>query len=166
MRTAPPAPARQVATTPAATATASVDPRESASSFTSLPPEVQSELRLGWRENDARDERVRRLSDADRKRGILEAVALVSFTEMCLYGFAWMHLVAAVALGVLIGETWWRCRAGQVATPAIAALATITLQSCWILSGHASLVTLGCSCGFIGSVSAYLGLRREMRPAE
>ncbi|HTF89602.1 MAG TPA: hypothetical protein VK843_14405 [Planctomycetota bacterium] len=142
------------------------DPRETAPEFVALAPEVQAELRLGWRESDARDERVRFLERWDRKRGMLEAWLLVGFTELCLYGFDWLHLFAASALAILIGEAWWRCRAGQMATPAIAASASLSLQMLWLVTGHGNAFTLLTSTSFIAFASAYLGLRRGQRGSE
>ncbi|MEO6710186.1 MAG: hypothetical protein ABIP42_11465 [Planctomycetota bacterium] len=143
------------------------DAREiSTPDFATFAPEVQDELRLGWRESDARDERVHMLERWDRKRGMLEALLLVDFPELCLHGFSWLHLFAATAVAILIGEAWWRCRAGQVATPAIAASASSALQMIWILAGEGNAFTLLASTSFIAFASAYLGLRREQRGSD
>ena len=143
-----------------------LDPRETAPEFLELPADVQAVVRTGWLDARARDEHIEACSRGERKLDVLHATLLLAPTHFLLSGFSIFGVLGILALAALVGETWWRVRAGQVATPLIAGAAFMLFELAWLDSSALRVLGWLCATTFIAFCGAYLGLRREMRVAE
>jgi len=143
-----------------------LDPRELSPGFQELPLEVQSLVREGWQADDERDRQLVLLRVADRKLAILHALLLFVPVHALVQGLAPLPMACAAVVSAAVGESWSRFHSGQVATPAIAAVAFLLLELPWFPSNPFRILGLLAATGFVAMCAAYLGLRRELRIME
>lgn len=141
-------------------------PREGDPAFRRLPADVQREVRAGWAADAERERGIAELERERRRRAWLEGVLLIAGTELLLKAFAPLHLCVALAVGLGVGEAWWRTGAGQMLTPLIATLPYLALQLTWLALGIGQPTALLFGAAFIAFTSSYLGVRREQRIGE
>lgn len=141
-------------------------PREGDPAFRRLPDEVKREVRAGWSADAAGELGLAQLEQRRRRRAWLEGVLLIAGTELLLKAFAPLHLGVALAVGLGVGEAWWRTGAGQLLTPLIATAPYLALQLTWLALGIGQHSALLFGASFVAFTSSYLGLRREQRIGE